>query len=108
LPNVIELGADWANVTYNMLCAEVKVCAMDIVEDEIVWTVYQQLAGQSWGFQCKVDLRMENDVAGSAFLRLSPTMKAQMREAFGGEDAFSVQQLLFDLDNAGLETVPSM
>ncbi|WPH01286.1 Hypothetical protein R9X50_00412400 [Acrodontium crateriforme] len=108
LPNVVELGNESSSVLYNMLCTDVKVVVMEYMGMDVQWNVFEQPAGQSWGFQCKVDLRMTKDDNGSAFSRLPASVQAEIKASFGTEDAFSVQQLLFDLDNAGLETVPSM
>ncbi|CAK4033846.1 Hypothetical predicted protein [Lecanosticta acicola] len=108
MPNVIEIGNDSSFVTYNMLCSEVKVCLMEYMGMDCSWSVFEQPTGTSWGFQCQVDLRMSKDDSNSHFAQLPPEIQKQILADFGSEDSFSVQRLLFDLDNAGLEVGPAM
>lgn len=106
IPDLVVLGSDTAAVTFNMLCSE-----FDIVEyqpgggyNPPIWTRLSQPAGAAWIFQSKVDLRL-SELDQSAFNTLPPEAQAKIKEL--GPDAFSVQQLLFDLANAGLAaTIP--
>lgn len=91
-----------------MLCADFRLCAMTYTGMDVSWNTFSQPAGDAWAFSCTVDLRMTSDDAGSAFNKLDPEIQKQIKSDFQDEDAFSVQQLLFDLNNAGLQTVPTM
>lgn len=106
LPHIVELESESASVTYNMLCSEIKVCVMTYMGMDIGWNVYSQQPGEWWKISCKVDLRMSDVDKTTALSKLPPEVVAEIRDSFGKSQAFSVQQLLFNLDNAGLETVP--
>ena len=107
LPHIVELGSDTSVVTYNMLCSEVDVRFIDYGRrNNYKWRVFSQPPGETWAFQSKVDLRLSETLDSSAFSKLSPEVKKQIKNLDG--NAFSVQQLLFDLDNAALQTPPAM
>ncbi len=62
-----------------------------------------QPSGNAWIFTSNVDLRLST-TDQSAYSQLPPDVEQQIKNL--GSSAFSVQRLLFDLDNAGLSTVP--
>lgn len=69
------------------------------------WFSQSQPAGNPWIFQSKVDLRLSNTPT-TAYGKLPPAVQAQIKNL--GSAAFTVQQLLFDLDNAALESIPTI
>jgi hypothetical protein len=64
-----------------------------------------QTADAPWTFGSKVDLRLST-VDKSAYDKLPPAVKAAIKNLDG--NAFSIQQLLFDLTNASLSTLPTI
>jgi hypothetical protein len=72
---------------------------------KLSWLSVSQQPDQPWVFQAQVDLRIE-DVPGAAYNTLPQAVKDQIKNLSGS--AFSIQQLLFDLDNAALQTYPQM
>jgi hypothetical protein len=69
------------------------------------WLSASQPVDSPWVFTAAVDLRLA-DVPGDAFSTLPDQVQAQIKNLSGS--AFSVQQLLFDLDNARLLSVPEI
>jgi hypothetical protein len=101
----VVLGRNGANVTYNMICSEVKIRELRFTARKTHWTAIDQPADDIWGFKASVDLRFEVGGAG-AINALPPDIQEKIRNT--GGDAFSIQQLLFDLDNAGLQGSPAV
>ena len=108
IPDLVVLGSDTSAVTFNMLCSQ-----FDIVENKPkggfvkhgVWNRMSQPSGAAWIIQSKVDLRM-SPVASSAYNSLPENVQMAIKNI--GADAFSVQQLLFDLSNAQLQSIPNI
>lgn len=107
VPDVVTLGADTSAVTFNLMCSEFIVVQLTpgSVYAPASWMNKSQPAGNAWLFTSKVDLRMF-PTDQSAYDQLPPAVQAQINNL--GASAFSVQQLLFDLDNAALESVPAI
>ncbi len=104
LPNIVELGSNTASVTYNLTCSEFQVAEATYGPRGIVsWLNKSQPSGNAWLFTSQVDLRL---TPTSKYGSLPPTVRKQI-ENLGGK-AFSVQQLLFDLDNAALQDMPTI
>jgi hypothetical protein len=104
VPDIVELGSTASSVTYNMLCAEFDVVQLDPGtgrHPKRAWLSVSQEPDVPWIFQSKVDLRLE-DVADAAYASLPEAVRQQIKNLSGS--AFSIQQLLFDLDNAALAT----
>lgn len=117
LPDVVVLGNDTSQVTYNMLCSEFTICEFrNSGWAPPIWVKSSQPLGDAWVsyvsrcfiilpadvcqiFQSKVDLRM-SPVGQNEFNKLPPLVQEQIK--YLGEGSFGVQQLLFDLTNAGL------
>ncbi len=106
IPDVVTLTGDTSSVTYNLMCSEFTV-----VEYKAggfappSWMNLSQQPGSPWLFTSKVDLRLLT-TDQSDYSKLPPAVQAQIKNL--GGNAFSVQQLLFDLDNAALETTPTI
>jgi len=103
VPDLVVLGSDTAAVTFNMLCSQFEMVELIPAGgyNPPTWTNTSQPAGAAWIFQSKVDLRL-SVVDKSAYSSLPAAVQAQIQNL--GGDAFSVQQLLFDLANAGLSS----
>ncbi|NMO53695.1 hypothetical protein HH310_21225 [Actinoplanes sp. TBRC 11911] len=106
VPDIVELGPT-GNVLYRLLCSEFELVNLDPGGgySSPSWTSLSQEADEPWVFESNVELRFE-DVEGSRFNKLPDEVKLQIKNLSG--TAFSVQQLLFDLDNATLESVPQL
>jgi hypothetical protein len=107
LPDVVTLGGDTSSVIFNMLCSEFIVVELDpdSLYSSPSWTNLSQPANSPWAFTSKVDLHLST-VDGSAYSTLAPAIQSAIKNL--GVNAFSVQQLLFDLTNASLMTVPNL
>lgn len=105
IPDLVELGADTSAVKFNLLCSQFVVVNLDPGSGytKPSWMNVAQGDGEPWVFSSKVDLRL-GTAESSAYDRLPPAVQRQIKNL--GGDAFSVRQLLFDLDNAALQTTP--
>lgn len=107
IPDIVTLGSDTAQVLYNLLCSQFTVVQLTPgggYVPEPKWFSASQLPGHPWVFTSTVDLRLST-VSPTAYGKL-PTAVQEAIKHPSISNAFSVQQLLFDLDNATLETVP--
>lgn len=104
LPPVVTLATDAAAVTYNMLCSDIQIAQLSFSYDGPEWTKITQndVPNRAWVFQSKVNLML--DLA--EFKALPKEVKDGIKNLHG--EMFGVQQLLFDLNNAGLQTVPTV
>lgn len=108
IPDIVDLGKDTATVGFNLLCAEfviVNLVPGGGYTPEPTWTRYDQQKDDPWIFNTTVDLRLST-VDQSAYSKLPPDVQQQIKNL--GDSAFSVQQLLYDLDNAALESMPTI
>ncbi|GAA1364348.1 hypothetical protein [Streptomyces beijiangensis] len=107
IPDIVTLGSNTASVTYNLLCSKFSVVKLTPGGgySPPAWFSQSQPAGSPWIFQSKVDLRLST-TSPTAYSKLPPAVQAQIKNL--GAGAFTVQQLLFDLDNAALETIPTI
>lgn len=107
IPDLVQLGADTAAVTFNLLCSQFLVVDLEPGSGYAppAWLSMSQPGGAPWIFTSKVDLRLST-TDSSAYSTLPPAVQQQIRNL--GANAFSVQQLLFDLDNAGLQSIPTI
>lgn len=107
VPDIVTLGQNTASVIYNLMCEEFQVVQYKPQSgySPAQWMNESQPAGKPWLFTSKVDLRLTTSDQ-SAYSKLPPDVRARIKNL--GDMAFSVQQLLFDLDNAALESIPVM
>jgi len=104
LPTIVTLGSNTASVTYNLMCSEFTVVEASYGPRGIVsWLNQSQPSAAAWIFTSQVDLRL---TPTSVYGSLPAAVQAQIKNL--GGNAFSVQQLLFDLNNAALESVPTI
>ncbi|KAL8640875.1 MAG: hypothetical protein Q9228_002258 [Teloschistes exilis] len=104
VPNVVVLGNNTKTVTYNMLCSKFQIAELQYDYDgATLVNLNQPKAG--WIIKSHVDLRLD-PVGDAAYNKLPPAVQASVKNL--GADAFGVQQLLFDLNQAGLSDVPEI
>jgi hypothetical protein len=106
VPDFVTLGDDTSNVLFNLLCAECSVVEYTpLVENyfEEKWVHRKQEIDDPWIFQSKVDLRLE-PVASEKFETLPEEVLDRIKNL--GETAFSVEQLVFDFQNAAISSRP--
>ncbi|KAF7587421.1 hypothetical protein BBP40_007240 [Aspergillus hancockii] len=110
-PPIVNLGSDASKVILNMYCAQITVIQnhKDPYDDDLSsWNVWSQANGDPWIIQTQVDLVMKDldkELNSSEYLRKNHKVREQLRkklENLSGT-AFSLHQLLFDLDNAVLQ-----
>lgn len=103
LPDIVDLKPGGANVSYRMLCADIKLAELTYQDiDDVTWKRKQQSdkADEAWVITSNVDLKLDS----VAFSNLPADMQNKIKNLQG--EMFSIQQLLFDLNNAGLQSVP--
>jgi len=110
LPPIVTLNTA-SNVTFNLFCRDVKVVSITWGRHGAKWNVFSQpQGGQPWSMKVSVDLTLAGLDAklDTPYFNSHPKARDQLRrqlENLSGT-AFSLQQLLFDLDSAVLQTVP--
>ncbi|PYI22685.1 hypothetical protein BO99DRAFT_468445 [Aspergillus violaceofuscus CBS 115571] len=112
--SVVELGESASSVKFNLYCAQLTVIELTVGRHNTgKWNVWSQPSGQPWTIQTRVDLvvadlddkldtpyfnqpshHVERDRLRNALTNLSGT-------------AFSLQQLMFDLDNTSMQELPT-
>ncbi|GCB25750.1 hypothetical protein AAWM_08635 [Aspergillus awamori] len=113
LPAVVTLGGSANNVGFRLFCSEFTI-VQNTPGGWIPgrWDVWSQPPGEAWYFETTVNLMMIslNDSLDTKYLNDNPDIKAQLLEQLRNISgtAYSLQQLLFDLDTALLQTVPTI
>ena len=105
IPDIVTLSANSSTVSYTLLCSEFVVVQLTPASgySRAQWLNASQPAGEAWLFTSQVNLSL---APTSSFGKLPSAVQAQVKNL--GGSAFSVQQLLFDLDNAALESLPTI
>ncbi|PYH95696.1 hypothetical protein BO71DRAFT_473594 [Aspergillus ellipticus CBS 707.79] len=112
LPGVVDLGDDAKTVTFNMFCSQFTVIENTPGNSwtKGTWNVWSQPSGDPWYVQVDVDLVVADldKELDTPYLNNHPDLKAQLKAQLMNlsSTAFSLQQLLFDLENAVLQSVP--
>lgn len=105
IPDIVTLGENGTSVTFNLMCSQFQV--VQLVPgggyNPPTWMNQSQPSGNAWLFTSIVNLLLFG-VDESAYGKLPPAVQQGIANL--GADAFSVQQLLFDLDNAALQSIP--
>jgi hypothetical protein len=99
LPPIVAVKPGQSSVTYTLMFAE--FVATEITygpRNTMTWFSQAQPAGTAWTFSGLVDL----DLADTSFTSLPAKVQAQIK-GNGTPSLFSIQQLLYDLDNSKLE-----
>lgn len=102
IPDIITLQAASQSVIFNLICAQFTVVTCNFGRHGLTsFFSASQPTNTPWLFTSIVALKqiLENS-------NLPPAVQAQLN--YWGPDAFSVQQLFFDLDNAALESTPTI
>lgn len=115
LPSVIDLGSSANNVGFNMLCSEFEIIQNSPpggFGHEGSWNVWSQPSGTPWYLTTKVNLvyaDLDKELNTPYFNNHPKQRQALLNQLENlGSGAFSLQQLLFDLDNAVLQSVPKI
>ncbi|REJ58004.1 MAG: hypothetical protein DWQ58_04055 [Microcystis aeruginosa TA09] len=115
LPLIVDLGNAANNVTFNLLASEFQIVQNNPPSGwggKGSWQVLSQPSDQPWYFSTKVNLVYQdlNKELDTPYFNQYPDQKQallnQLQNINSG--AFSLQQLLFDLDNAALQSIPSI
>ena len=101
IPDLIQLDPKSNQVTFNLLCSEFQVVQADVYRSLDAYYNVSQEDGNAWIITTKVPLKTITDNTD-----LPAAVQAQLNNL--GATAFSVQQLLLDLDNAFLESTPTI
>jgi hypothetical protein len=104
IPDIVTFGGDTSSVVYTLMCSEFQVVQLSVGYGPRKWLAQCQDQKAPWLFTSNVDLRFAD--YGSAYSQLPPAVQQQIKDM--KDDAFGVQQLLFDLDNAGLQSAPTI
>lgn len=102
LPDIVTLEAGSQSVNFSLLCSEFTVVESTYSRNGLTnFLNTSQPSGTAWVFTSNVPLAniINND-------KLPPAVQQQLD--YLGSDAFSVQQLFFDLDSAILESTPTL
>jgi hypothetical protein len=99
--DIVGLRADTATVDYHLICSEFTVAALQNEWGTYSWMQKSQDPNHPWLYSATVDLRL-GEVPGSAYSKLPQAVQERLKNLSGS--AFSIQQLLFDLSNAGLSS----
>ena len=111
LPTVVTLGDDVKQVRFNMLCSDFTVIQNSPPNGwggGGRWDVWSQPDGDFWSVSTNVNLKiadLDNELSTPYFQNHPQEKQAildQLKNLSGS--AFSLQQLLFDLDNASLQS----
>ncbi|KAH8428090.1 uncharacterized protein LDX57_005795 [Aspergillus melleus] len=113
LPAVVSLGSHASNVVFRLLCSDfVIVQNTPPGWNEGRWDVWTQPSNEAWYIETTVDLVMANldKNLDTTYLNNHPELKQQLKDRLKNLSgtAFSLQQLLFDLDSAVLQKLPSI
>ncbi|PZX54004.1 hypothetical protein [Algoriphagus chordae] len=115
LPKVIQLGNAANNVGFNLLCSQFTVIQNSPPSgfgSAGTWNVWSQPANKSWHFSTRVNLVYKDldSELNTPYFNNHPKKKQalinQLKNLNSG--AFSLQQLLFDLDNAAIQSIPTI
>ncbi len=104
IPNIITLPDKTGNVTFNLMCSQFQIVNLKVsggYSTKTSWVNISQPDDKPWLFQSLVDLNLST-VDKSHYESLPSDVQKKIKSI--GAEAFSIQQLLFDLDNAALSS----
>jgi hypothetical protein len=107
IPDIVTFGLSYTNVTFRLMCSEFTVVNLKPAGgySPATWFSVSQGIGEAWLFESTVDL-LQFTVGSDEYYTLPPDVQKAISQFHAG--TFSVQQLLFDLDNAKLQTIPQI
>jgi hypothetical protein len=115
LPPLVDLGSSANNVTFNLFCSEFQIILNSPPSGfggAGSWNVWSQPVGTPWYFSTTVNLVYKDldKTLNTPYFNSHPAEKQallnQLKNINSG--AFSLQQLLFELDNAVIQSVPKI
>ena len=107
LPDIVNLADGASAVTYRMLCANIVITAMNYDEDgplPYVALSQNKTRNKAWTVVSKVNMVLNK--SNKEFAALPKAVQDQLKNMSGS--MFDVSQLLFDLNNANLMTLPQI
>ncbi|GMQ29587.1 hypothetical protein [Algoriphagus confluentis] len=115
LPFIVDLGNAANNVRFNLLCSEFQIIQNSPPSgfgSGGSWNVWTQPADAAWYFSTTVNLVYKDldSELNTPYFNSHPEKRQQLLDQLRnlGSGAFSLQQLLFDLDNAALQSIPTI
>ncbi|KAI3400071.1 hypothetical protein diail_4609 [Diaporthe ilicicola] len=115
LPPIVTLGNSADNVGFNLFCSKFTVIQNQPPAgwgQPGSWNVWSQPSGTPWYFTTQVDLVMAdlNKELNTPYLNSHPDEKAALLRQLDNlsATAFSLKQLLYDLDNARMQSLPKI
>ncbi|KAJ3533320.1 hypothetical protein NM208_g8041 [Fusarium decemcellulare] len=110
IPPIVELRDSAQDVIFRMFCSELQV-AYGLNSSSPSWNVWSQQPGSPCYAETVVDLKnadLDKEL-NTAYFNQNPDLKTAMQTHIENmsDTAFSLQQLLFDLDSVVLQTNPS-
>jgi hypothetical protein len=101
IPDIITLNPNSDSVTFNLICANFTIVSCEFGREGMTFENFSQPTDAPWLFTSNV--KLANILNNS---NLPKNIEAQLNNL--GPNAYSVQQLMFDLDNAVLESIPNV
>lgn len=115
LPLIVDLGNAANNVIFNLFVSEFQIVQNNPPSPwggKGSWQVLSQPSDNPWYFSTRVNLVYAdlNKELNTTYFNRYPDQKQALLNRLQNinSGAFSLQQLLFDLDNAALQSVPSI
>ena len=105
IPDMVVLGGDSGRVGFKLLCSEFIVAGIQNEWGACSWNQTAQGPNDPWIYSTYVDLRL-GQVPNTDYSKLPADVQNTIKNF--GDSAFSIQQLLLDLANAGLGEVPKI
>lgn len=104
LPPIVDFTQGISKVVYTMTFAHIAIVTVDFdrIKRGLVVRRYEQTPGHPWEFQVLVNL----DLSAINQRDLPDDVRKQIKDC-AGDLAFGVQQLLFDLNSARLQSSPT-
>lgn len=110
---IVDLGSSANNVRFNLYCSELTIIQNTPAggfSPKGSWKVWSQPSGKPWYFSTTVNLVYKDldSKLNTPYFNNHPEEKQKILAQLNnlGDAAFSLRQLLFDLDNAALESLP--
>ncbi|WP_373551979.1 hypothetical protein [Haliscomenobacter sp.] len=108
LPDVVVFDKGTVMVTYNLYFKNFQILNTEENRGVLTWTNMSQADQPApWVFSFIVNLDLNTDDSTAAFNSLPASVQSQVKN-LNPDSMFSVQQLYLDLNNAGLESAPTV
>lgn len=108
VPDILILGTDKQKVHYNMFFNTFQICTLDWGNHgTYAWNNFVQPNGSPYIFTYQVDMNFDAADPNDPFSGLPQNVQNQLKN-YNTNTMFSVQQLYLDLNNAGLQSMPTI